>query len=239
MGARVNDSQGSGDPAEAAFAEVVATSPRRARTRERLLDAALTLFAEAGVDATSIEAICEHAGFTRGAFYSNFSDKASLIDALAAREQGRAISDLRAAIETGPWSDVPAGTDDVGVVASVATRLLDALTIDRRWALVNGEMRLMSLRDASLADAHEARENLLLDAIADELRRLTDCLGRRLAIPDRTFVRLLWAGFQADLEAADRSIGTSHETTANALAGAWIPEVVTRLTVPVEPAPAD
>ncbi|WP_165375468.1 TetR/AcrR family transcriptional regulator [Sanguibacter massiliensis] len=234
-GAGVDDNQGVGTPVEDTFADAIATSPRRARTRERLLDAALTLFAEVGVDATSIEAICERAGFTRGAFYSNFSDRSALIDALAAREQGRAISELRDAIEASPWNDVPDGTDDVGVVASVATQLLDALTIDRRWALVNGEMRLMALRDRSLAPAHEARENLLLDAIADEIRRLTACLGRRLAIPDRTFVRLLWAGFQADLEAADRSLGTDRPTTAVELATSWIPEVVTRLTVPVEP----
>jgi len=221
-------------PAEAAFAEAVATSPRRARTRERLLDAALALFAEVGVDATSIEAICDRAGFTRGAFYSNFTDKAELVDALAVREQGHAIDELRAAIETSPWQDVPEGTDDLGWVASVATALLDTLTIDRRWALVNSEMRLMALRDPSLAAAHEARENTLLDAIADELRRLMTCMGRRLVIPDRTFVRLLWSGFQSDLEAADRSLATDRPTTANELAATWIPEVVTRLTEPVD-----
>src|SRR5690606_6793941 len=51
-GAGVGDNQGVGTPVEDTFAEAIATSPRRARTRERLLDAALTIFAEAGVDAT-------------------------------------------------------------------------------------------------------------------------------------------------------------------------------------------
>jgi len=234
----MDEDAGPSTPAEIAFAEALATSPRRARTRERLLDAALTLFAEVGVDATSIEAICDRAGFTRGAFYSNFTDKAALVDALAAREQERAIDELRTAIEAGPWRSVPDGADDLDRVAAVATTLLDALTIDRRWSLVNGELRLMALRDASLAAAHEVRENLLLDAVADELRRLTSCLGRRLVIPERTFVRLLWAGFQADIEAADRSLGTDRPTTANDLAARWIPEVVTRLTEPVDAPPA-
>jgi len=48
------------------------TSRRREATRQKLLDAAGLVFAEEGLDAASVEAICERAGFTRGAFYSNF-----------------------------------------------------------------------------------------------------------------------------------------------------------------------
>ena len=47
---------------------------RRAATRERLIDAAIDVFAEKGVLGASVEEICEDAGFTRGAFYSNFDD---------------------------------------------------------------------------------------------------------------------------------------------------------------------
>ncbi len=47
----------------------------KARTREALLQAGLELFAEAGFDAPSLDAICERAGFTRGAFYVHFRDR--------------------------------------------------------------------------------------------------------------------------------------------------------------------
>ena len=40
---------------------------RRAATRDRLVDAAITVFAEKGVLGASVEEICETAGFTRGA----------------------------------------------------------------------------------------------------------------------------------------------------------------------------
>jgi AcrR family transcriptional regulator len=50
----------------------------RARTRQALLDAAGEVFAERGLHRTSVEAIAERAGFTRGAFYSNFSSKEEL-----------------------------------------------------------------------------------------------------------------------------------------------------------------
>ena len=51
---------------------------RQAQNREALLDAAIDLFVERGVVATSIEDVVSRAGFTRGAFYSNFDSKDEL-----------------------------------------------------------------------------------------------------------------------------------------------------------------
>jgi len=48
---------------------------RQAQTRERLLDAAAQVFIRRGFAASSVEEICTEAGFTRGAFYSNFETK--------------------------------------------------------------------------------------------------------------------------------------------------------------------
>lgn len=56
---------------------------RRGRTRARLFDAAVDVFAERGVEGATVELICERAGFTRGAFYSNFSTKEELLLATA------------------------------------------------------------------------------------------------------------------------------------------------------------
>lgn len=61
-------------------------SPRREQTRERLMAAALTVFASRGIIGASVEEICEAAGFTRGAFYSNFADKEDLVVALLRHE---------------------------------------------------------------------------------------------------------------------------------------------------------
>ena len=51
---------------------------RQAQTRQELLDAAARVFVDRGFEGSSIEAITEEAGYTRGAFYSNFSSKAEL-----------------------------------------------------------------------------------------------------------------------------------------------------------------
>ncbi len=54
-------------------------------TREALIAAATREFAENGLDAPSLDAICARAGFTRGAFYVHFRDKDDLIVAVVER----------------------------------------------------------------------------------------------------------------------------------------------------------
>src|SRR5450759_4383939 len=54
-------------------------TPRRAATRARLLDAAREVIAERGVGGATVEGIAERAGFTRGAFYSNYAGLDELI----------------------------------------------------------------------------------------------------------------------------------------------------------------
>jgi AcrR family transcriptional regulator len=51
---------------------------RQAETRQALLDAAAKVVVERGLAGASVEAICASAGFTRGAFYSNFESKEQL-----------------------------------------------------------------------------------------------------------------------------------------------------------------
>ena len=60
----------------------VRTRPTRDETRDKLFDAAARVFEEQGIGGASIEAIAAAAGFTRGAFYSNFASKDELIIAM-------------------------------------------------------------------------------------------------------------------------------------------------------------
>ena len=60
----------------------VRTRPTRDDTREKLFEAAAKVFEEQGINGASIEAIAAAAGFTRGAFYSNFDSKDELIIAM-------------------------------------------------------------------------------------------------------------------------------------------------------------
>jgi AcrR family transcriptional regulator len=59
---------------------------KQAQTRERLLEAAERVFLRRGLQGSSVEEISAEAGFTRGAFYSNFKSKDELfVELLQAR----------------------------------------------------------------------------------------------------------------------------------------------------------
>ncbi|MGY8682888.1 TetR/AcrR family transcriptional regulator [Bradyrhizobium sp. UFLA05-153] len=60
----------------------VRTRPTRDDTRDQLFEAAARVFEDQGIGGASIEAIAAAAGFTRGAFYSNFASKDELIIAM-------------------------------------------------------------------------------------------------------------------------------------------------------------
>ena len=52
------------------------------QTRAALVNAALELFAEQGLDVPSLDAICDRAGFTRGAFYVHFKTREDILVAV-------------------------------------------------------------------------------------------------------------------------------------------------------------
>src|SRR4051794_30733796 len=60
----------------------VRTRPTRDATCEKLFEAAARVFEDQGIGGASIEAIASAAGFSRGAFYSNFKSKDELIIAM-------------------------------------------------------------------------------------------------------------------------------------------------------------
>ncbi len=71
----------------------------RDRTAHRFLDAAARLIAKRGFQAISIEDVAEAAGYSRGAFYSNFGSKNELFLELLRRDQQRANARFEAALD--------------------------------------------------------------------------------------------------------------------------------------------
>ena len=69
---------------------------RQARTREELVEAADRLFTKNGFHATSVDAVADAAGYTKGAVYSNFESKEDLFFAVYERRVDRRIEDMEA-----------------------------------------------------------------------------------------------------------------------------------------------
>ncbi|GHB40377.1 TetR family transcriptional regulator [Streptomyces viridiviolaceus] len=135
---------------------------RRVRTRADLLDAAFAVFAAKGFGHVSIEEVCQAAGYSRGAFYSNFDSLDELFFALY-RERAELIAEQvsGALAVDGPDLDVPAAVD----------RVTEVLLLDRDWLLVKTDFLVHAARDPAVARTlleHRAR---LRRAIADRLGR--------------------------------------------------------------------
>jgi TetR/AcrR family transcriptional regulator len=75
-------------------------SEAAAQTRERLLDAALTLFSQRGYAATGIREILQAAGVTQPTLYHHFNDKASVLQALIEQHYGESQNRLAEILAT-------------------------------------------------------------------------------------------------------------------------------------------
>jgi AcrR family transcriptional regulator len=117
------------------------TSARREATRARLLDGAREVIADQGVHGASVEAICEAAGFTRGAFYSNFSSRDDLVLAIIADDRARILAEIESVLADPP-------DDPSDIVAAIQERLVDVDSVRRH--LVRTELSLYALRSAEV-----------------------------------------------------------------------------------------
>ena len=67
------------------------------RKREAIVEAAMRVFADAGLEGANVRAIAERAGYTPGALYTYFEDKEALVSACLAASLGRLLAALRRA----------------------------------------------------------------------------------------------------------------------------------------------
>lgn len=69
----------------------------KVRTRQKVLDAARTLFAERGYEPATIRDIAKGAGMSTGAVFANFQDKAELFEAVLTEDLSKLAEVLKAA----------------------------------------------------------------------------------------------------------------------------------------------
>ena len=187
---------------------------RRVRTRANLLDAAFAVFAAKGYGRVSIEEVCEAAGYSRGAFYSNFGSLDELFFALYQERAdviARQVADALAG--DGPDLDVPASVD----------RVTEVLLLDLDWLLVKTDFLVHAARDPAVAQTlleHRAR---LRRAIADRLSRARGHTPLPVVL--------------GDADCAARAVGAAYDGVTTQLlldkdvnsARAWLKQLLTAL----------
>ncbi|WP_312733707.1 TetR/AcrR family transcriptional regulator [Brevundimonas sp.] len=162
------------------------------RTRQKVLDAARSLFAERGYEPATIRDIAKGAGMSTGAVFANFQDKAELFEAVLTEDMTR----LAEVVEAGAPVGQPVRNRLVGALGAGYQSSLDQLPlfqaiVARSWFQpLAAEMR-----------ARAATKNLLLvvggllqDAVAKgELRKDADI---------RLLVELIWDAYLSNYRRA-------------------------------------
>lgn len=166
----------------------------RENTRARLLDAATQLFAEVGLDGASVEAVCERAGFTRGAFYSNFESKDELFLELAGSVSEVRLNAVRTRVdEMTADGALVNGCDPVVLVKQI----MDLGGDDRLGVMLMSEIRIRALRDEQFGAAYLAQEREMVDSIAHIIRDIVSAGRFELRLPAETAASMLmiaWEG---------------------------------------------
>ena len=156
-------------------------TPRRAATRAKLVAAARELFAERGIAGTSVEEISDRAGFTRGAFYSNFDDIFDILTAVSAHE----FSVLEEALIRA-WNKVVTnrGSSDLSLQELVA-QLLATIPVGREFYLVQSELALQMVRHPQLREQLAAPREAFHRRLAEFLVQALASLGLELKAEPR------------------------------------------------------
>jgi TetR/AcrR family transcriptional regulator, transcriptional repressor for nem operon len=165
----------------------------RIPTRERILNAALTLVRQKGFGATRIEDICAAAGVTKGAFFHHFSDKEAM---------GVAAANHWSAVTSGVFAKAP-----YHAPGDPYERLL--AYVDFRIAILRGEpAEFTCFAGTTVQEMHEASPAIrqaCADAIFDHAATLVPDIAAAKAdrVPDAVFEPESLARFtQAALQGA-------------------------------------
>ncbi|HAS23669.1 TetR/AcrR family transcriptional regulator [Idiomarina loihiensis] len=118
------------------------------QTRVRLIDAANRMFAEVGIIAASLRNLCARAGFSQGAFYSNFTSKDELLLSVIERHIQQEVSLMQELVSKSDSEGID------GALDRLAYRLSE-LARDPQWSLLSVELQLHSRRDPSFAERSE------------------------------------------------------------------------------------
>ena len=161
------------------------TRPTREETRAKILDAALAVFGERGIAASSLNEVAAAAGLTKGAIYSSFASKDELV--LAIMEE-HARERMTHALEG--FAGAP---DAETALANVGTVLVEAIRSDAVWHRLLAEYFALSYRDEDTRLALRERRREARAAVAAALRQIEQNLGAPLPMQADRFAVAFFA----------------------------------------------
>lgn len=190
---------------------------RRRATRARLVEAAITEFGRNGIDATSVEQLCEAAGFTRGAFYSNFTSKDDLCIEVARQVAEASAARIRETLGSMP---------DQMSTEDIATATLEVARLSPELHATQVELALRAARQPEFAERFRAVRQDLEPLYVEVLEQAAERGRVRLQLPPTDMLQIIEA-----LYYSPQQIGYPEETRR------LISLVALRLIEPIEETP--
>jgi TetR/AcrR family transcriptional regulator, transcriptional repressor of aconitase len=141
----------------------------RFETRTRLLESAAQLFARGGYEGASVDLIAESAGYSKGAFYSNFESKEAIFLELLDAHKRREIEALAQLLA----QDIPA-SELLSLIRNSETRRGS----DFDFGLLSAEFQLQACRDKTFARTYAKLHRTHRDTMAGLVTKLFAKLDR-------------------------------------------------------------
>ncbi len=161
---------------------------KQATTRAALLQSAADAFTRVGYEAATVDGITEAAGFSRGAFYSNFDSKDELFLTLIESRIQSSLHDIAIAFQKG-------GTAAERIRSG--GHYLDSLVAqDRQWCLLYMEFWARAVRDPKLRRRFAGQYEAWRSGIAEMIEAQARELGIELDAPPPELASALIALFE-------------------------------------------
>ena len=146
------------------------TADRAEARRERLLQAAISVYGEFGFHAATVQAVCSAAGLTKRYFYESFADSEALLAACFRSVSSALIAELAATINT----DRPSPEGRSAAILTAYFRAIQADPVRARLFLLETDGL-----NSSVVQAMYAAQGALAQLIIDDDHSVLFCSSER------------------------------------------------------------
>lgn len=136
----------------------------------------------------SVEAICARAGYTRGAFYSNFGTVDDLYLALHHEQAASVWERLLAALDAQLDTPTPESSLEAGV-----EQLLEALPPAREWYALRAVLLARASSDSAVAQSMQIDQNPFVEELGRRFEAFAAVYGRAPVVGAAPFAKAIVA----------------------------------------------
>jgi AcrR family transcriptional regulator len=158
---------------------------RQAHTRARLMRSAASVAAQRGLERASLDAVAEHAGFTKGAVYANFASKEDLFLAMLDARFAERLAELDDILSTEQDPDTQAREAAAGFIAAIES--------EPEWERLFFEFAVYAARNEDFRVELVARYRSMRERIAELLAQRAERLCIEPAIPPAQVATMTFA----------------------------------------------